>query len=277
MHIQKAPVGLPSALPRVKSASPEAQPANPAPANPAPADPAPSQGDHHPHGLGGTLMHVGHDAAMVAMSLPGGSHHHQVLDSSICSSRPPAASGHAQHGHSHHGHAHGHSHQGQAHHSGHEHGHHGGHHGHHGGGGWLHHGSAAVSGLVSVAAAVHGVQMVQSKDNFTRLEGVNHLVMSASTATMAGAMWAPQAGLGGLSTGLMAAHGLGEVALGAYQVARGVKKDCQHDKLGGLLKTIHGGCLAAAQAFPGAALPLYLGMSAATMAQLSLQQSGHVH
>lgn len=101
--------------------------------------------------------------------------------------------------------------------------------------------------------------------------------MSASTATMATSMWAPQLGLGGLSTGLMAAHGLGEVALGAYQMARGLEKDCQHDQLGGLLKTLHGGCLAAAQAFPGAALPLYLGMSAVTLAQLSLQQSGLIH
>lgn len=119
--------------------------------------------------------------------------------------------------------------------------------------------------------------MLGSKDNFTRLEGANHLLMGASSGVMAASMWAPSAGLGGLSTGLMAAHGLGEVALGAYQFARGVKDDCDHDKLGGLLKTVHGGCLAAAQAFPGVALPLYLGMGAATMAQLSLQQSGLVH
>ena len=134
-----------------------------------------------------------------------------------------------------------------------------------------------MSGAVAVGAAIHGVQMLSSKDRFTQLEGANHLLMSASCGVMAGAMLAPQSGLAPFSAPFMAAHGIGEVALGAYQVSKGIQQDCQGHKLAGALKIAHGGCLAAAQFFPGAALPLYLGMAAATAAQLSLQKAGLSH
>ena len=129
---------------------------------------------------------------------------------------------------------------------------------------------AGLSVAVSVGSAMHGYQMLQSDDTFTKLEGVNHLVMSAGCASMAGAMLGPGPGFGSVSTGLMAAHGLGEVALGAYQLRQGIHDDCSHHKLSGATKMVHGGCLAAAQLFPGAALPLYLAMGAATTAEVVL-------
>ena len=272
MQIQRSPqTGVPRRLPPN------------APKEPTPPPP----GEHHNHGLSGTLLHVGHDAAMLAMTPPAGGHHHGGMEMGdpsmgpIChggGSAPAPADPHAGH------HQHGipapiDPHAGQ-----HNHGSatpadpHAGHHMSSGAGtDWLATGSGVVSGLVAVGAAVHGVQMITSKDRFTQLEGANHLLMSASCGVMAGAMLAPQSGLGAYTTPLMAAHGLGEVALGAYQLVKGSQEDCQHDKLAGALKIAHGGCLAAAQFFPGAAFPLYLGMAAATATQISLQQAGLSH
>ena len=239
-----------------------------------PTPPPPPPGEHHHHGLTGTLMHVGHAAAMIAMTPPSGQHNHAGMEMDmgpICHSGGSApADPHAGHtmpmDHSHMDHS-------QMNHSqmGHEH--------HMGGSGtnWLGTGSAVLSGVVAVGAAVHGAQMITSNDRFTQLEGANHLLMSASCAVMSAAMLAPQSGLGSYTTPLMAAHGLGEVALGAYQLVRGSKQDCQHDRLAGALKIAHGGCLAAAQFFPGAAFPLYLGMAAVTASQISLQKAGLSH
>jgi hypothetical protein len=119
--------------------------------------------------------------------------------------------------------------------------------------------------------------MLRSTDRFTQMEGANHLLMSASCGVMAGAMLAPSSGLAPFSSPLMGAHGIGEAALGVYQVSKGVREDCQGHTMAGALKIAHGGCLAAAQFFPGAALPLYLGMAAATASQLALQQAGLSH
>lgn len=233
-----------------------------APQQPTPPPP----GEHHHYGLTGTLMHVGHDAAMIAMTPPSGQHNHAGMEMDM---GPICHSGGSAPADPHAGHA-GHT---QMNHSqmGHEH--------HTGGSGnnWLGTGSAVLSGVVALGAAVHGAQMITSKDRFTQLEGANHLLMSASCGVMSAAMLAPQSGLGGYTTPLMAAHGLGEVALGAYQLVRGSKQDCQHDRLAGALKIAHGGCLAAAQFFPGAAFPLYLGMAAVTASQISLQKAGLSH
>lgn len=251
-----------------------------APENPTPPPPG---GGHHQHGLSGALLHVGHDAAMLAMTPPFGQHQHGNMDMGpIChGSATPAADPHAGHtmpmdhskmDHSKMDHS-------KMDHSKMDHSQMG-HHQHVSPGAgtdWLATGSAVVSGLVAVGSAVHGVQMITSKDRFTQLEGANHLLMSASCGVMAGAMLAPSTGLGAYTSPLMAAHGLGEVALGAYQLVRGNKDDCQHDRLAGALKIAHGGCLAAAQFFPGAAFPLYLGMAAATASHLSLQQAGLSH
>lgn len=271
MQIQRSPQG----------GVPRRLPLN-APQGPTPTPPPP--GEHHHHGLTGALLHVGHDAAMLAMTPVSGQHQHgaagvdDLAMGTICrgggSSAVPADPHAGHHNHPASGpsdpHA-GHHHPGesapvdpQA-----------GHHHHHGGStDWLATGSAVVSGLVAVGAAVHGLGMITSKDRFTQLEGANHLLMSASCGVMAGAMLAPQSGLGAYSTPLMAAHGLGEVALGAYQLVKGSREDCQHHQLAGALKIAHGGCLAAAQFFPGAAFPLYLGMAAVTASQISLQQAG---
>lgn len=252
MLIQRAPQG--GQLRRPQSNTPQ-------------PTPPPPPGHHH-HGLSGTLLHVGHDAAMLAMTPVSGQHHHGqhgLEESDIC--RGSATSdAHAHHGH-------------HDHHAAPAHDPHGHHHGSGSGtgGNWLHTGSAVVSGLVAVGAAVHGAQMMTSKDRFTQLEGANHLLMSASCGVMATSMLAPQLGLGSLSAPFMAAHGLGEVALGAYQLLKGTREDCQHHQLAGVLKVAHGGCLAAAQLFPGAAFPLYLGMTAATASQIALQQAGLSH
>ena len=254
MQIQRAPQG---GVPRrLQQNTPE---------NPTP--PPPGGGDHHNHGLAGSLLHVGHDAAMLAMTPPGGGHHQHgapPMDMGPICGGSPAADPHAGHhmpmDHSKMDHSQmGHSMPAAA------------------GTDWLATGSGLVSGLVAVGAAVHGAQMITSKDNFTRLEGANHLLMSASCGVMAGAMLAPQSGLGTYTSPLMAAHGLGEVALGAYQLVRGNQQDCRHDQVAGALKMAHGGCLAAAQLFPGAAFPLYLGMAAVTAGQISLQQAGLSH
>ncbi len=240
-----------------------------APQNP----PPPPPGEHHHHGLSGALLHVGHDAAMLAMTPPSGQHQHGAESApsmgSICGGGGAATvpvDPHAGH-HGHHGHGAPVSadpHAGHLMPSG-------------SGTDWLATGSAVASGVVAVGAAIHGVQMIASKDRFTQLEGANHLLMSASCGVMAGAMLAPQSGLGAFSSPLMAAHGLGEVALGAYQMAKGSKEDCRHHKVAGALKIAHGGCLAAAQFFPGSAFPLYLGMAAVTASQISLQQAGLSH
>ncbi|MBS2033820.1 hypothetical protein JST97_02480 [bacterium] len=238
----------------------------------APQDPPPPPGEHHQHGVSGTLPHAGHDLAMVAMTLP--THHsHQDMDMGpICHGGGAApADPHAGHtmpmDHSHMDHSHmDHSQMG---------------HQHSTGGGsslsWLGTGSAVLSGVVAVGSAVHAAQMLSSKDRLTQLEGANHLLMSASCGVMAGAMLAPSTGLGAFTSPLMTAHGLGEVALGAYQLVRGTAGECQHDQVAGVLKLAHGGCLAAAQFFPGAALPLYLGMAAVTASQVALQQAGLSH
>ena len=69
-----------------------------------------------------------------------------------------------------------------------------------------------------------------------------------------------------------------EIAVCAhFNLSNGKTEDCQGHKLAGAIKVAHGSCLAAAQFFPGAALPLYLGMTAVTAAQLSLQQAGLSH
>ena len=256
MLIQRAPQG--------------GQPRRPQSNTPQPTPPPPPPEGHH-HGLSGTLLHVGHDAAMLAMTPASGQHDHGqhslppgVNESDICrgSASPTPA---VPHDHSHHDHAH-HQHNDHHHHAGAQ-----------SGSNWLATGSAVVSGLVAVGAAVHGAQMITSKDRFTQLEGANHLLMSASCGVMAAGMLAPQLGVGSASTPLMAAHGLGELALGAYQLIKGTREDCQHHQLAGILKLAHGGCLAAAQFFPGAAFPLYLGMTAATASQVALQQAGLSH
>jgi hypothetical protein len=232
---------------------------------PTPPENPPPGGGHHQHGLSGALMHLGHDAAMLAMTSPSGGghhghHHHHAMQANqptmveICTSQGIKQVPLEDHS--------GHSGHSMAMDSGTH---------------WLHLGSGVLSGLVAVGAAVHGVQMITSKDRFTQFEGANHLLMSASSGAMAAGMLAPQTGLGTYATPLMAAHGLAEVALGAVQIARGFRDDCSHDRLGGLVKLAHGGCLAAAQFLPGAAFPLYLGMAAATAAQISLQQSGLAH
>lgn len=205
-------------------------------------NPDPVPPPQHHHGSGGALLHAGHDAAMIGMSLPAGSHDHGAMP--ICHGGAAAAPD---------PHAHHHQHSMPAEPSGTN---------------WLSTGSAVLSGAVAVGAAVHGMQMLGSKDGFTRLEGANHLLMSASCGVMAAAMLAPQSGLPPFSAPLMAAHGLGEVALGAYQVSKGVREDCREHKLAGAIKIAHGGCLAAAQFFPAVALPLYLAMSAATATQI---------
>lgn len=256
MQIQRSPqAGVPR---RLQSNTPK---------EPSPPPP----GEHHNHGWGGTLLHVGHDAAMLAMTPPTGGHHHggmEIGDPSmgpIChggGSASAPADPHAGH------HNHGSAAPADP---------HAGHHMSSAGTDWLATGSGVVSGLVAVGAAVHGVHMITSKDRFTQLEGANHLLMSVSCGVMAGAMLAPQSGLGAYTSPLMAAHGLGEVALGTYQLVKGSREDCQHHKLAGALKVAHGGCLAAAQFFPGAAFPLYLGMAAATATQISLQQAGLSH
>lgn len=246
MQIQRAPQGGPTRRPQ---------------SNP-PQEPTPP--GHHHHGLSGTLLHVGHDAAMLAMAAPSG--HHAGMhsggmtmpmdDNSICHGTPMPA------GHQHHEmstptmHQHG---SATSHAT------------------WLSTGSALLCGAVALGSAVHGAQMLASKDGFTRLDGANHLLMSASCGVMAGAMLAPQTGLGAYTAPLMGAHGLAELALGSYQLVRGTRQDCQHDQVAGVLKIAHGGCLAAAQLFPGAALPLYLGMTAVTATQISLQQAGLSH
>ena len=232
-----------------------------------PTPPPPPPGGHHHHGLSGTLLHVGHDAAMLAMTPPSGQHNHARMEMDmgpIChggGSAPNPRAGHSmsmdhmdhpQMGHQHH-------------------------HMEPSSSNWLATGSAVLSGAVAVGAAVHGAQMITSRDRFTQLEGANHLLMSASCGVMSAAMLAPQSGLGTYTSPLMAAHGLGEVALGAYQLVRGSQQDCQHDRLAGVLKIAHGGCLAVAQFFPGAAFPLYLGTAAATASQISLQQAGLSH
>ena len=261
---------------------PQAMPRRFTPRSTGPQNPEgpPPGGENHHHGLAGALLHIGHDAAMLAMAVPSTHLHQQPLLVEICSSEgikqialddivrstnPPTD--HSAHGET-----------GGTHHfqSGH------GSHGHPGpslepGTNWLHLGSAAVSGLVAVGAAVHGVQMMTSKDRLSQLEGANHLLMSASSGVMAAGMLLPQTGLGIYSAPLMAAHGLGGVALGAYQIVRGIKENCSHDRWGGLMKLAHGGCLSAAQFFPGAALPLYLGMAAATVGQVALQQFDSSH
>lgn len=213
---------------------------------PTPPQPTPPPGEHHNHGLAGSLMHVGHDVAMVGMSLPAAGHSHAQM------STDPHA------GHHHHSTAPAHHPQGSE-------------------GNWLSTGTAVLSGAVAVGAAIHGVQMLGSKDRFSQLEGVNHLLMSASCGVMAGSMLVPQSGLAPYSAPLMAAHGIGEVALGVFQISKGINEECQGHKLAGAIKVAHGGCMAAAQFYPGAALPLYLGMAAVTAAQLSLQQAGLSH
>ena len=220
---------------------------------------APSTREDHHHGWTGTALHVGHDVAMIGMSLPSG-HHHQAAPfvpspMDICGGKPPQMDV-PMHDHS----AHDHSAMG-----GHQ----------HGGGGLLNQTTAGLSAIVAVGAGIHGLQMVTSKDTLTRLEGANHLLMSASCGVMSAQMYGGNAALGPWSTGLMAAHGLGEVALGVHQLVQGVKTGCAHHKMMGLTKAVHGGCLAAAQAFPGAALPLYLAMGAATTVQIAMAQQGH--
>lgn len=124
--------------------------------------------------------------------------------------------------------------------------------------------TAGLSAVVALGSAFHGVQMLASGDT---LEGANHLLMSAGCGVMAAQMVTNNALLGPLSTGLMAAHGLAEVGLGLHQVATA---DCAEHRRHGLTKAAHGGCLAAAQLFPAAALPLYLGMAAATAVDIAL-------
>ena len=223
--------------------------------SPEPTPPTPP-GEHHQHGVSGTLLHVGHDVAMVGMSLPS-----PAGPEVICGGTDPNPhSAHQVHDH--------HEHHAPDAHAGHQHG---------TGSNWVGTGTAVLSGAVAIGAAVHGVQMLSSKDRFTQMEGANHLLMSASCGVMAGAMLAPSSGLAPFSSPLMAAHGIGEAALGVYQVSKGVQDDCQGHTMAGALKIAHGGCLAAAQFFPGAALPLYLGMAAATASQLALQQAGLSH
>jgi hypothetical protein len=233
----------------------------------------------HNHGWTGTALHVGHDVAMIGMSLPCcTTPTPQVLPPmEICGQSAPVASvvghDHAAHnhaaqpavGHDHSAHNHGAQPPAGHDHSSHDHGGHAGH------GGTLNNAMAGLSAAVAVGSAIHGIQMIQSDDTLTKIEGANHLLMSASCGVMSAQMFGVGGpGLGAWSTGLMAAHGLGETALGAHQLMQGVKEDCAHHRLMGITKMVHGGCLAAAQAFPGAALPLYIAMGAATTVQIAM-------
>lgn len=211
---------------------------------------------HAHHSMDGSLLHVGHDAAMLMMTAPPADP--TLPDMPICGgdhAQPPATMDH--HGMSMH-------HAMPMNHSmpmGHD-MHHGS-----GGGSLVMHASAGISAAVAVGSALHGWQMLQAPDTRSKLQGANHLVMSASTACMAASMWMPAAGLGPVTSLLMGAHGAGEMGLGASRALQGWQSDCRHDQVQGLLQVAHGGCLAAAQLFPGAALPLYVGMAAATAAQ----------
>lgn len=218
----------------------------------------PARGGHHDHGWSGTLMHVGHDVAMIGMSLPCCEPQPVAIPPmEICGTGPAAVAAREQAALSHNHAAMGHDHGGHAHHHG----------------GTLNNAMAGISAAVAVGAAVHGVEMLRSDDTLTKLEGANHLLMSASCGVMATQMFTGNAALNGWSAGLMAAHGLGELALGVHQLVKGVNEDCAHHKFLGATKTVHGACLAAAQVFPGAALPLYLAMGAATAAQASMTAS----
>ncbi len=232
------------------------QPSNPSRSLRQPQSPPPADGGHHHHGWGGVALHVGHDVAMLGMALPGGHQHHGAAapPADICTSAPPPDP-HAGH-HGHHGHT-----MPADPHAG-----HGGHTPPAGPGSPLNvtNLTAGLSAIVALGSAYHGVQMLADGQ---RLEGANHLLMSAGCGVMAAQMLTNNPALGPLSTGLMAAHGLAEVGLGLHQVATA---ECAEHRRHGFTKAAHGGCLAAAQLFPAAALPLYLGMAAATAVDVAL-------
>ena len=96
--------------------------------------------------------------------------------------------------------------------------------------------------------------------------GANHLLMGAGSATMALAMATGNHGLHQASSVLMGAHGLMEVGLGVQSF---LKAESGQQKALAATTALHGACLAGAQVAGSAlALPLYLGMGAATVAQL---------
>ncbi len=228
----------------------------------------------HNHGWSGTALHVGHDVAMIGMSLPCCTTPTPPAPPPMEICGQPAPSAVVGHDHMAHSHAAqpamGHDHSAHNHGAespvGHDHGAHAGH-----TGGACNNAMAGLSAAVAVGSAIHGIQMIQSDDTLTKLEGANHLLMSASCGVMSAQMFGVGGpGLGAWSTGLMAAHGLGETALGVHELVQGVKEDCAHHRLMGLTKMVHGSCLAAAQALPGAALPLYIAMGAATTVQIAM-------
>lgn len=224
--------------------------------------PAHDHGGHHPkpdphHGkslVPMSAVHVAHDVAMIGMSIPGlgnghgghSGHTGQLPPAVICGSAPqPAPVDHSHH-HGHHGHDTPQVDQVNV-------------------GGALNGGLAVLSAAAAAGATYHGVRML---GHGHYAHGANHLLMGAGSATMALAMATNSHGLHQASSVLMGAHGLMEVGLGVQSF---LKAESGKEKALAATTAVHGACLAGAQVAGSAlAFPLYLGMGAATVAQLIL-------
>ena len=132
-----------------------------------------------------------------------------------------------------------------------------------------HQGLTLLSAAAAAGATYHGVRML-GHGHYSH--AASHLLMGAGSASMAVAMATSSATLNRASSVLMGAHGAVEAGLGIQSF---MKVESTKDKAIALSSTLHGACLAAAQLTGSAslALPLYLGMGAATVAKIALEQS----
>lgn len=184
-------------------------------------------------------VHVAHDVAMIGMNMPGHHHHHGMdMMGEICGPNgiqtvEPGLFDGFTNGTT------------------------------------MHQGLPLLSAATAAGATYHGVRML-GHGHYSH--AANHLLMGAGSATMALGMATNSAGLNRASSVLMGAHGAMEVGLGIQSL---LTAESNKDKALALTSTVHGACLAAAQftGSAGIAIPLYLGMGAATAVKIALQQS----
>lgn len=185
------------------------------------------------------VVHVAHDVAMIGMNMPGHHHHHDMdMMGAICGPNgvqtPEAAPFDGFTK-----------------------------------GTTMHQGLTVLSAAAAAGATYHGVRML-GHGHYSH--AANHLLMGAGSATMALGMATNSSTLNRASSVLMGAHGAVEAGLGINAL---LQAESNKDKALALTSTVHGACLAAAQFTGNAniAIPLYLGMGAATAVKIALQQS----
>jgi len=133
----------------------------------------------------------------------------------------------------------------------------------------MHQGLTVLSAAAAAGATYHGVRML-GHGHYSH--AANHLLMGAGSATMALGMATNSSTLNRASSVLMGAHGAVEAGLGIQSL---LKAESNKGKALALTSTVHGACLAAAQFTNNAsiAIPLYLGMGAATAVKIALEHS----